>query len=276
MRLMVGELVLLSRRFDDQVEVTVRAGGSGDAVSDAEVRIYQYDWRRGHRLLATRRTGADGTVTVAVGGRNGRRFSLVARRGDDIAVDPTYLSLTRRRPERRREAALVYTDRSVYRPGQEVLWKVVAYGGGFAEGRYEVERRRAARGRAARRQRRAGRDRRGHHQRLRLGVGPLHAAARPAAGRLAACGGPSRRRGDPGGGVQAADLRGGARRARRAAAPQPVGPPGGRGALLLRAAGRRRQLRLAGDPRAGLAIGATGGGRRRRRRRRRWPPVAAS
>ncbi len=138
-RLLVGDLVLLSRRLDDQLEVTVRAGGSGKAVAGAEVRLYRYDWRRGHRLEASRRTGAGGTAGFAVDERQRGALFAVALHQGEIAVDPSYLDLRRPSPPRRREAALVYTDRSVYRPGQEVLWKVVAYGGRHDEGSYRVE-----------------------------------------------------------------------------------------------------------------------------------------
>jgi hypothetical protein len=138
-RLLLGDLVLLSRQLDDQFEVTVRSGGSGDAVAGAEVRLYRYDWRGGHRLETSRRTGADGTAGFAVGGQKQGVHYAVALHAGEIAVDPRYLSLRRPPPPRRREAALVYTDRSVYRPGQEVLWKVVAYGGRHDEGSYRVE-----------------------------------------------------------------------------------------------------------------------------------------
>ncbi len=140
---MLGELVLLSRRLDDELEITVRAGGGGESVAGAEVRIYQYDWRRGHRLTTTRRTGSDGTASFAIGSRRRGSYFAVALRGDEIAVDPSYLDFSRRQRSRDRTAALLYTDRSVYRPGQDLLWKVVAYSGRFDEGRYEVERRRA-------------------------------------------------------------------------------------------------------------------------------------
>ena len=36
------------------------------------------------------------------------------------------------------ERSVVYTDRSVYRPLQEIFWKVVAYGGRSEEGRFET------------------------------------------------------------------------------------------------------------------------------------------
>jgi uncharacterized protein YfaS (alpha-2-macroglobulin family) len=144
-RLLLGELVLLSRRLDDELEVTVRDGGSGEVAAGVEVRLYQYDWRRGHRLVTSGQTDAGGMTRFAAGRWKRASYFVVAVRGDEVAVDSTYLDLQRRRQPRPRAAALIYTDRSVYRPGQEVLWKAVAYGGRHDEGRYEVERGRSFR-----------------------------------------------------------------------------------------------------------------------------------
>ena len=51
---------------------------------------------------------------------------LIARRGDDVALDASYMSLWTRGAPGEISSALVYTDRSIYRPLQKVLWKVVA------------------------------------------------------------------------------------------------------------------------------------------------------
>ena len=128
--LMVTGLVLVSRSLPDGIEVTVRSGSGGEALEGLEVALYRFDWRHGHPRVAAETTSADGVVTFRdpdAGGEQWPAYFPLARRGEDAAVDLSHL-----RPEGPRtevpdyEASLVYTDRSVYRPGQEVLWKVVA------------------------------------------------------------------------------------------------------------------------------------------------------
>ena len=136
-QMVLSDLVVLNRHLDHEVEITVRSGATGDPVPGAEVRIYRYDYRRGHRLTFTRQTDAAGTVTLARDLRGGSYFVL-ARAGDDVAVDRSNLHLRRTHRPRERTTALVYTDRSVYRPGQEILWKVVAYSGRSDQGRFRV------------------------------------------------------------------------------------------------------------------------------------------
>src|SRR5205814_485148 len=83
-------------------------------ISEAEVMLYRYDWQRKHGIDETRRSDLDGRVTFAAGNReNGSRF-LVARRGDDIALDSSGLGFGRPGRETPVNASFVYTDRSIY------------------------------------------------------------------------------------------------------------------------------------------------------------------
>jgi alpha-2-macroglobulin len=137
--LLLGDLVLLTRQQQDGgYEATVRSGASGAAVAGAEVTLYRYDWRRGHRQVGSWTTGADGRAAIAVPQPSNEGYFLLARHGEDLALDASYLRFVAPSPPREATAALVYTDRSVYRPGQEVLWKVVAYRGGGDPPRYRT------------------------------------------------------------------------------------------------------------------------------------------
>ena len=135
----VGDLVLLTHPVDQSVTVTAASGATGRPVEGASITLYQRDWRSRHRAVDTRRTGADGTVTFdKVGGSDGRSYFLVAHKGADVAIDPGNLYLSRRESDRDVTASLVYTDRSVYRPGHKVQFKVVAFQGRASEGRYRT------------------------------------------------------------------------------------------------------------------------------------------
>ena len=127
---LLTDLVLVSERADGGYEVTARSGSSGVALEDVTVELYRFDWRSGHRRMAVRRSDSSGRVRFGQGGWKHERHFLVARHGDDLAYD--FSGLWRYEEEERgsHTAGLVYTDRSVYRPQQELHFKVVAYSGG--------------------------------------------------------------------------------------------------------------------------------------------------
>ncbi len=134
--LILTDLVLLVRHLKDGNEVVVRSGETGDTLAGVELDLYRFDWRRGHQRQLTATTDEDGTVLLKQDGQRGRSF-LLARRGDDTALLSqvgSYYSY--QQPER--TAALVYTDRSVYRPQQKIFWKVVAYRGQADQGLFQT------------------------------------------------------------------------------------------------------------------------------------------
>ena len=130
--LVLGNLVLVSRPENASVESRVVAGDTGRPVAGAEVWLYAYDWSQGrrHHRVASKASDAEGLVRFEYApGRSERSYFLLARRGGDYALDPSYVSLTAPVPPTETTASLVYTDRSIYRPLQKILWKVVAYRG---------------------------------------------------------------------------------------------------------------------------------------------------
>jgi uncharacterized protein YfaS (alpha-2-macroglobulin family) len=135
---LVTDLVLVNERADGGYDVTARSGATGDALGDVLVELYRFDWRGGHRRVATRRTGSDGRVHFGQGGWKHERHFLLASHDDDLAFD--FDGLYRYDDVERgvRSAALIYTDRSVYRPQQEIHFKVVAYSGGGEDSSYRT------------------------------------------------------------------------------------------------------------------------------------------
>jgi hypothetical protein len=130
--ILLGNLVLVSRPESASVEARVVAGDSGRPVAGAEVWLYAYDWSSGrrHHRVATKTSDADGFARFAYEpNRTERSYFLVARKGADQALDPSYVSLSAPVTPSETTASLVYTDRSIYRPLQKILWKVVAYRG---------------------------------------------------------------------------------------------------------------------------------------------------
>lgn len=138
--LIVSDLTLTSRRLEEAHEVTVRSGATGKAVAGAEVRLYAYDWRNGHRAVETQTTAADGRARFTAAAGRGQQFFLFAEKGKDEVVDLTYLSFEAPPAQQAHTTALIYTDRAIYRPQQDLQWKVVAYTGGGPDGeRFRAE-----------------------------------------------------------------------------------------------------------------------------------------
>lgn len=135
---LVSDLVLMTRQdTEGGCEVRVLSGSDGSTVTDAALKLYRYDWQSGHHVEQVKGTGADGSATFSPGTDNqGNPRFIFAQNGPDIALDPSYLYLYRQTISSDVSGALIYTDRSVYRPLQKLYWKVVLYKGSNDTGRF--------------------------------------------------------------------------------------------------------------------------------------------
>ncbi len=129
--LLISDLVLvLSREQDSDLELRVLSGESGRPQSGVQISLYRFDWQTGHKIAERQTSDTEGTARFAhAPGREGGWYFLFARRGPHVALDPQSIHFYPVAGRQRETVALVYTDRSVYRPLQKVLWKALAYGG---------------------------------------------------------------------------------------------------------------------------------------------------
>ncbi len=127
---LLTDLVLVTEQAHGGYEVTARSGSSGNALGGVAVELFRFDWRNGHRAMATRKTGPDGRVQFGQGGWKHERHFLLARDGKNLAYDLRGLWRFENGKRNVISSALVYTDRSVYRPQQQLHFKVVAFRGG--------------------------------------------------------------------------------------------------------------------------------------------------
>ncbi|HUU36700.1 MAG TPA: alpha-2-macroglobulin family protein [Candidatus Desulfaltia sp.] len=136
--IILADIVLLKR--DDPrggAEALVLSGKTGNPVAGAEVYLYAFDWKRGHTLIETLVTDREGHVRFEPRKQSSGPFFLVAKKGPDIVLESSYLYLyARTRPEAI-SRSLIYTDRSIYRPGQKIYWKILAYKGRQDLGRFQ-------------------------------------------------------------------------------------------------------------------------------------------
>lgn len=130
MNFIVSDLVIVSRVDQSGgVDATIVAGESGKPLAGAEVTLWKFDWQRHHTGVETKKTDKDGGVAFSGQGREGAPYFLVAKNGNDLNVEASRYYLHKETTPGEQHSALVYTDRSVYRPLQKILWKVVAYRG---------------------------------------------------------------------------------------------------------------------------------------------------
>ncbi|HTS03558.1 MAG TPA: alpha-2-macroglobulin family protein [Thermoanaerobaculia bacterium] len=134
------DLVLAVRQTEtNAVEARALTGTTGRPAAGARVSLYLYDWQKGHRRIAEATASRDGLATFEpTPERTGKPLFLFARRGDDVALDAASLSMWARGQPGEATSALAYTDRSIYRPLQKVLWKAIVYSGRADEARFHV------------------------------------------------------------------------------------------------------------------------------------------
>lgn len=114
-------------------EVRVVSGSTGQPVQGATVEVYAEDWNDHRRRVTSGTTDAGGFVRFdlvrQVARERGETFFLLARFKGDASASFEGLNVYPRSTPQEEYSALLYTDRSIYRPQQKVLWKVVAFHG---------------------------------------------------------------------------------------------------------------------------------------------------
>jgi len=137
MGVIISDLVLVARDVGDGLEVSARSGFTGEPLGDVEVTLYNLPvWNKDPKVRSLH-TGEDGRVVFELDSTR-YRTALFARRGDDLAMNDRIHSYGWRGERPERASAYIYTDRSVYRPGQTIHWKIVAYQGGGDEPSYRT------------------------------------------------------------------------------------------------------------------------------------------
>ncbi|MDY7224818.1 alpha-2-macroglobulin family protein [Hyalangium rubrum] len=124
----------------NRIEVRVVGGDKGRPVPGAEVRLFLTDYQRGHKEAQRAKTDAQGMVTFQRQQEKGyQAFIVVVGRGRDALLLPSQVSFYEPYKEPDSSQTLVFTDRSIYRPLQKILWKVVAFQGSRQQARYKTQ-----------------------------------------------------------------------------------------------------------------------------------------
>lgn len=126
----ISDLVLLtSATPDGRLAVRAVSGETGAPLSDVKLKAISENWNNNRFVeLSSVTTDAQGRAEFkAFANRYMYDVVLVARRGSDISFSGEVHVPWRDEVEDRDTAALIYTDRTIYRPGQTLQFKVVLF-----------------------------------------------------------------------------------------------------------------------------------------------------
>ena len=124
----VSSLQVLHRALpDNRQEMVVLDKQSGHPVADAQVNVYE-ETDKGYTLKSSHRTNAEGVVMLSKD--DGLRICYQARTSTDVAMpmENAWLGRNDYRPvDKTVEYMNLFTDRSLYRPGQTLHYSGVVY-----------------------------------------------------------------------------------------------------------------------------------------------------
>ncbi|BBM88123.1 alpha-2-macroglobulin family protein [Candidatus Uabimicrobium amorphum] len=135
--MLISNMVVLENRKKGGWEAWIVDGKKGTGVAGATVKLYQYNYNVGARLIDTRKTSLSGTAFFRMSGR-GSNYFMVAEKDNDVSFDPNTLYFYPSNVSHNRKGSFVYTDRSIYRPLQEIMCKVVTFDGNSLSGKYQA------------------------------------------------------------------------------------------------------------------------------------------
>ncbi|WP_342381383.1 MG2 domain-containing protein [Myxococcus stipitatus] len=124
-----------------EVEVRVVKGDSGAVAPQVPVRLIEMDYRDGFREVARATTDARGEASFSrskdqVGYRG---YMVMVGQGREALLLFNGLGFYNPPQPGELTSSLVFTDRSVYRPLQKLMWKAVAYRGRGDQARYQTQ-----------------------------------------------------------------------------------------------------------------------------------------
>ena len=139
---LLSDLVLATRRDpeDGSLSVTPLSATDGRGSAPTKVTLYRYGWRQPPAPVESHWTGLTGRVRFSAAGKTNARGSyyLIGKHGADLALATDGIDWGQPVKAQGDEGALVFTDRSIYRPLQKILWKVVGYSGNADRTKFQV------------------------------------------------------------------------------------------------------------------------------------------
>ncbi len=119
----VSSLALVTRVHNSKVEGFVLENETGEPVPGAQVTAYIHDYNSGWSVRGREKTDANGFFSLSGGDRE--ILPVVEAKGE-VLMDPQMLYAYGENPPQTNEMVFFFTDRGLYRPGQEIRFKGIA------------------------------------------------------------------------------------------------------------------------------------------------------
>jgi uncharacterized protein YfaS (alpha-2-macroglobulin family) len=123
---------------NETVKIRAVRGSQGQPIPGVNIRLYERLYQDKPKLRDSAVTDSQGYLTLGKSNRRGSLF-FYASKGQDALVDNQGVYLYRANEPRESYQALIYTDRSIYRPGQTVFFKVHGFKGSADRTRFSVK-----------------------------------------------------------------------------------------------------------------------------------------
>ena len=134
--------IILARVVTSGTGMVVRVldGATGAPVTGAEVTLMERSFeKKKNVVITTKPSTQDGLASFDKPfSRNYPQYFITARKGDNLALMHNNIYFTDETKPNSTTNHLLYTDRSVYRPGQTLHFKLIAYKGVTGSGRFHV------------------------------------------------------------------------------------------------------------------------------------------
>ncbi len=132
-KIVISDLVMATAsQPDGTLETRVLSGEKGTAVKNAEVSLYRFLWNKSPQLVETKKTDEGGFTNFNEPKKAKDEYwnyYLVGRKEGQLALELDRIYFGRESGPSPVTASFVYTDRSIYRPQQKILWKIAGYSG---------------------------------------------------------------------------------------------------------------------------------------------------
>ena len=134
-----GDLVLSSKIGNSQADLEVHNGNDGSAVKNASLEIYRIEYKKPSRLEATLKTDENGRATFRWkrDAENYGQFVAFAAQKEHFTFQEFQLYHSQE-DVTHSPRAMIYTDRSIYRPQQKIMWKAIFFRPLAETGRFRV------------------------------------------------------------------------------------------------------------------------------------------
>jgi uncharacterized protein YfaS (alpha-2-macroglobulin family) len=129
----VSNLALTSVNSDENTRFMVLGAQNGNPLPNVNIKYYEskYNYTTRtyeYKLKSSTKSDKLGFASIA-GNGNYNGYVLLVNGRDSLFSNSVYVSNYRREKEKVRNSVQIFTDRAIYRPGQEVFFKGICYSG---------------------------------------------------------------------------------------------------------------------------------------------------